>query len=109
MLSLYKDIEAPALQVLQKVERNGVLIDEDLLSKQSEEFAITLKELESKVYAVAETEFNLGSPKQLQEILFEKMGLPVLRKTPKGQPSTAENVLQQLAYEFSHCERYLRL
>jgi DNA polymerase-1 len=100
LLSIYKDIEAPALQVLQRVERNGVLIDEGLLSKQSKEFAITLKELEGKVHAVAETEFNLGSPKQLQEILFEKMGLPVLRKTPKGQPSTAENVLQQLAYDF---------
>jgi len=100
LLSIYNNIEAPALQVLQRVERNGVLIDKDLLGEQSEEFAITLKELENKVHSVAKTEFNLGSPKQLQEILFEKMGLPILRKTPKGQPSTAENVLQQLAYDY---------
>jgi len=100
LLSIYNNIEAPALQVLQRVERNGVLIDKALLGEQSEEFAITLKELENKVHSVAKTEFNLGSPKQLQEILFEKMGLPILRKTPKGQPSTAENVLQQLAYDY---------
>ena len=94
---LYKDIEAPLLKVLQTVERNGVLIDESMLGEQSEQFAITLKELESKAHKLAGVEFNLSSPKQLQEILYDKLSLPILKKTPKGQPSTAESVLQRLA------------
>jgi len=97
---LYSDIEAPLLKVLQSTERNGVLIDESMLGKQSDQFTITLKELESKAHGLAGVEFNLSSPKQLQEILYNKLSLPILKKTPKGQPSTAESVLQRLAEDF---------
>ena len=100
LAKLYTDIEAPLLKVLQTIERNGVLIDESMLQKQSDQFAITLKELESKAYSLAGAEFNLNSPKQLQEILYDKLSLPILKKTPKGQPSTAESVLQRLAADF---------
>ncbi len=100
LAKLYTDIEAPLLKVLQTIERNGVLIDESMLQKQSDQFAITLKELESKAYSLAGAEFNLNSPKQLQEILYDKLSLPILKKTPKGQPSTAESVLQRLAEDF---------
>ena len=100
LAKLYTNIEAPLLKVLQTIERNGVLIDESMLQKQSDQFAITLKELESKAYSLAGAEFNLNSPKQLQEILYDKLSLPILKKTPKGQPSTAENVLQRLAEDF---------
>ena len=100
LAKLYTDMEAPLLKVLQTIERNGVLIDESMLQKQSDQFAITLKELESKAYSLAGAEFNLNSPKQLQEILYNKLSLPILKKTPKGQPSTAESVLQRLAEDF---------
>ena len=100
LAKLYTDIEAPLLKVLQTIERNGVLIDESMLQKQSDQFAITLKELESKAHSLAGAEFNLSSPKQLQEILYDKLSLPILKKTPKGQPSTAESVLQRLAEDF---------
>ncbi len=100
LAKLYTDIEVPLLKVLQTIERNGVLIDESMLQKQSDQFAITLKELESKAYSLAGAEFNLNSPKQLQEILYDKLSLPILKKTPKGQPSTAESVLQRLAEDF---------
>ena len=100
LAKLYTDIEAPLLKVLQTIERNGVLIDESMLQKQSDQFAITLKELESKAHSLAGAEFNLNSPKQLQEILYDKLSLPILKKTPKGQPSTAECVLQRLAEDF---------
>jgi len=100
LAKLYTNIEAPLLKVLQTIERNGVLIDESMLQKQSDQFAITLKELESKAYSLAGAEFNLNSPKQLQEILYDKLSLPILKKTPKGQPSTAESVLQRLAEDF---------
>ena len=100
LAKLYTDMEAPLLKVLQTIERNGVLIDESMLQKQSDQFAITLKELESKAYSLAGAEFNLNSPKQLQEILYDKLSLPILKKTPKGQPSTAESVLQRLAEDF---------
>ena len=100
LAKLYTDIEAPLLKVLQTIERNGVLIDESMLEKQSDQFAITLKELESKAHSLAGAEFNLSSPKQLQEILYDKLSLPILKKTPKGQPSTAESVLQRLAEDF---------
>ncbi len=100
LAKLYTDMEAPLLKVLQTIERNGVLIDESMLQKQSDQFAITLKELESKAHSLAGAEFNLNSPKQLQEILYDKLSLPILKKTPKGQPSTAENVLQRLAEDF---------
>jgi len=97
---LYSDIEVPLLKVLHTIERNGVLIDESMLEEQSDQFAITLEELESNAHRLAGVEFNLSSPKQLQEILYEKLSLPILKKTPKGQPSTAENVLQRLAGDF---------
>ena len=100
LAKLYTNIEVPLLKVLQTIERNGVLIDESMLQKQSDQFAITLKELESKAHSLAGAEFNLNSPKQLQEILYDKLSLPILKKTPKGQPSTAENVLQRLAADF---------
>ena len=88
------------IEVLGDIERTGVLIDPKLLDKQSIEFNQTLEEIEKNVFLAAEEEFNLSSPKQLQQILFEKLGLPVLRKTPKGQPSTSESVLQELAVDF---------
>ena len=88
------------IEVLGDIERTGVLIDPKLLDKQSIEFNQTLEDIEKNVFLAAEEEFNLSSPKQLQEILFEKLGLPVLRKTPKGQPSTSESVLQELAADF---------
>ncbi|SUZ91275.1 uncharacterized protein METZ01_LOCUS44129 [marine metagenome] len=100
LIELFGNIELPLIAILQKVERNGVLIDEPKLTKQSDQFAIKLNELEEQAYQLVGSEFNLSSPKQLQEILFDQMGLPVLKKTPKGQPSTAESVLQELAHDF---------
>jgi DNA polymerase-1 len=100
LIELFGNIELPLITILQKVERNGVLIDEPKLTKQSDQFAIQLDELEEQAYRLVGSEFNLSSPKQLQEILFDQMGLPVLKKTPKGQPSTAESVLQELAHDF---------
>jgi len=108
LAKLYTDIEAPLLKVLQIIERNGVLIDESMLGEQSDQFAITLKELESKVHSLAGAEFNLSSPKQLQEILYDKLSLPILKKTPKGQPSTAESVLQRLAGDFPIVQTILK-
>ena len=100
LIELFDNIELPLITILQKVERNGVLIDKLKLTKQSDQFAIQLNELEEQAYRLVGSEFNLSSPKQLQEILFDQMGLPVLKKTPKGQPSTAESVLQELAHDF---------
>ena len=98
---LYREIEIPLLKVLSDIERNGVLVDANMLEKQSTEFATRMKELEQDIYKTSGGEFNLGSPKQIQEIFFgeDKLNLPVIRKTPKGQPSTAEDVLQELAEE----------
>lgn len=98
--SVYQDIELPLASILSRVERNGVLLDVSLLATQSKELDQRMSELTQEAYALAGQEFNLGSPKQLQEIFFEKLELPVLRKTPKGQPSTAENVLQELALDY---------
>ncbi len=98
--SVFEDIELPLVKVLSKIERTGVLIDADLLTKQSTELAVRMLELEQKAHEIAEQPFNLGSPKQLQEILFVKLNLPVLKKTPKGAPSTAEEVLQELALDY---------
>ena len=86
--------------VLQRIEHHGVLIDKKRLAEQSDELAKKISGLEKKVHKEAGREFNLGSPKQLRELLFEELELPVIRKTPKGQPSTAEDVLQKLAQEF---------
>lgn len=98
--SVYQDIEVPLLSVLARMERRGVALDCEKLKAQSQELATSLVALEAKAHEVAGRAFNLSSPKQLQEILFEEQGLPVVRKTPKGQPSTAEDVLQELAGEY---------
>ncbi|PKF77383.1 DNA polymerase I [Vibrio sp. vnigr-6D03] len=97
---IYKDIEMPLVPVLSRIERTGVIIDDMLLGAQSQEIAVRLDELEQKAYELAGDKFNLSSPKQLQAILFEKMGLPVLKKTPSGAPSTNEEVLQDLALDY---------
>ena len=100
LLSIYKEIEVPLVPVISRIERTGVMIDDMLLNTQSHEIAIRLEELQKKAFDVAEQEFNLSSPKQLQAILFEKMGLPVVKKTPSGAPSTNEEVLQELALDY---------
>ncbi len=97
---VFEDIEMPLVPVLARMEQRGVLIDGDILRKQSAEMAKSIHALEQQAHEAAGQPFNLGSPKQLQEILFDKLGLPVLRKTPKGQPSTAEDVLHDLAPDF---------
>ncbi len=97
---LFEDIEMPLVPVLSRIERNGVLVDAELLDRQSGELAGRIAELEQQAYEMAGESFNLGSPKQIQEILYNKLGLPVLRKTPKGQPSTAESTLQELAMDY---------
>ncbi|MDX1451031.1 MAG: DNA polymerase I [Oleiphilaceae bacterium] len=100
LVRVYEDIELPLVPVLADMERRGAKVDAHLLGQQSQELATRIAELEKEAYEVAGEEFNLGSPKQLQVIFFEKLGLPVIKKTPKGQPSTAEPVLQELALEY---------
>jgi DNA polymerase-1 len=97
---LYETIEQPLVPVLFAMERNGVYVDRELLKIQSEELRLRMVELEQQAHLVAGGPFNLDSPKQLQEILFGKLGIPVTRKTPTGQPSTAEDVLEELAEEY---------
>ena len=97
---LYEEIEQPLVPVLLDMEETGVLIDPKMLKTQSGELAKKMAKLEQEAHDLAGSPFNLGSPKQLQQILFEDLGLPVVRKTPKGQPSTAEDVLQELADEY---------
>jgi DNA polymerase I len=99
--SLYETIEQPLVAVLYRMERAGVLVDRALLEAQSHELAARMLELQAQAHAEAGGPFNVDSPKQLQEILFGKLGLPVLRKTPTGQPSTAEDVLEELAHSFA--------
>jgi DNA polymerase-1 len=98
--TLYETIEVPLVPVLSRIERNGVLIDAPMLSRQSKELAKGILDIEQQAFDVAGGKFNLGSPKQIQEILYERLGLPILKKTPKGQPSTAEDVLQDLALDY---------
>lgn len=98
--AIYQEIEVPLVPVLSRMERTGVLIDDMKLSAQSQEIAVRLGELEQKAYEIAGQPFNMNSPKQLQTILFEQMGLPVIKKTPSGSPSTAEEVLQELALDY---------
>lgn len=100
LAKVFTDIELPLIQVLSAIERHGVLINAALLAKQSEQLTQRIQELEQQAYADAGKTFNLASPKQLQEILFEQMQLPVLKKTPSGTPSTAEEVLAELALEY---------
>jgi DNA polymerase-1 len=97
---VYRNIELPARQVLYIMERNGVLIDSVKLAGQSRELGEKLLNIESQAYAAAGQPFNLNSPKQIQEILFDKLGLPVKKKTPSGTPSTDEEVLQELALDY---------
>ena len=97
---VYRSIELPTSRVLRKMERNGVLIDTERLEKQSAQIAVRLVELEQEAYALAGGEFNLGSPKQIGQIFFEKLQLPIVKKTPSGAPSTDEEVLQKLAEDY---------
>jgi len=97
LLKVYREIELPLLPVLQRIERNGVKVDAAMLKKHSGELAKRLVEIEKQAFEAAGESFNLASPKQIQTILFDKQQLPVKRKTPKGQPSTNEDVLQELA------------
>ena len=97
---LYSDLEMPLLPVLCAIERNGALVSGDQLRRHSGELALRLQELESEAQEMADCQFNLGSPQQLGEVLYDRLGLPVLRKTPKGAPSTAEAVLQDLALDY---------
>jgi DNA polymerase I len=98
--TLYETIEQPLVPVLYRMERAGVLVDRELLRAQSSELAARMEELKTQAHGAAGGAFNVDSPKQLQEILFGKLGLPVTRKTPTGQPSTAEDVLEELAASY---------
>jgi DNA polymerase-1 len=100
LLHVYRDIEMPSMHVLYTMERNGVLIDSALLQIQSRELGEKLIALEAKAHEAAGQPFNLNSPKQIQEILFDKLQLPVKKKTPSGTPSTDEEVLQELALDY---------
>ena len=97
---VYETIEQPLVPILLQMEETGVLVDRDMLATQSAELAARMAQLEAKAHELAGGPFNLGSPKQLQQILFEQLELPVIRKTPKGQPSTAEDVLVELAEDY---------
>ncbi len=100
LMKVYQELEMPLLPVLARMEQTGVLVDEHMLQQQSSELAEKIQQLEKQAHAVAGEAFNLGSPKQIQAILYDKLGLPILKKTPKGQASTAESVLQDLAIDF---------
>jgi len=97
---VFEDIELPLISVLSRIERTGALVDDTLLFQQSQELAERLAELETRAWDLAGQQFNLASPKQLAEILFEKLQIPVLKKTAKGAPSTKEEVLQELALDY---------
>lgn len=101
MRFLYETVERPLIKVLMRIERNGVLLDYSMLNQQSMELANQISGLELQAHEEAGKVFNLSSPKQIQEILYDQLQLPVLKKTPKGQPSTAESVLQELAMDFA--------
>lgn len=100
LVKVYREIEMPLLEVLSTVERTGVEIDAAMLAEQSVELANSIAEIEEQAYEDAGQKFNLGSSKQIGELLYEVKGIPVIRKTPKGQPSTAEDVLEQLAADY---------
>jgi len=101
MRLLYETVERPLIKVLMRIERNGVLLDYSMLNQQSMVLANQISGLELQAHEEAGKVFNLSSPKQIQEILYDQLQLPVLKKTPKGQPSTAESVLQELAMDFA--------
>lgn len=100
LTKVYNELEIPLIPVLLRMERNGVLIDCDMLAQQSMELSSQICSLEQHAHDLAGQAFNLGSPKQIQTILYDQMNLPVIKKTPKGQPSTDESVLQELALEY---------
>lgn len=100
LLGLYQYYELPLIEVLNRVERNGIRVDAVALAKQSKQLGKQLEKLQLQVFEIAGEEFNLGSPKQLQTIFYEKLELPILKKTKTGQPSTAEPVLQELAKDY---------
>lgn len=100
LMSVYRDIELPLVPVLSRIERNGAFVSRELLGKQSHELGLKMQTLEKEAYELAGGEFNLASPKQLGEILFERLNIPVIKKTPKGAPSTAEEVLAELAHDY---------
>ena len=100
LLALYTDLEIPLISVLSRIESQGVLIDSDMLAQQSFELTNHINALEQQAHDLAGKVFNLGSPKQIQEILYDEQKLPILKKTPKGQPSTEESVLQELAVNY---------
>ncbi|MFT5880391.1 MAG: DNA polymerase-1 [Moritella sp.] len=100
LVKLFEDVELPLISILSQVERQGVLIERSKLDAQSIELGTRLQELEKQAFIITEQPFNLNSPKQLQEILFVNMALPVIKKTPKGAPSTSEEVLQELALNY---------
>ncbi|MEP5765488.1 MAG: DNA polymerase I [Halieaceae bacterium] len=98
--SVFEEIEIPLVPILSRIERHGALLDRAMLEQQSGELSVRLHELEREAHTMAGSEFNLGSPKQLGQILFEQLELPVIKKTPKGAPSTAEEVLIELAMDY---------
>lgn len=108
LVDLYRNIELPVLSVLSRMERNGVLIDSDMLAQQSMELANHIMAIEQQAHEMAGQSFNIASPKQIQHVLYDQLKLPVLKKTPKGQPSTAESVLQELAEEYPLPELILK-
>ncbi|HKJ72334.1 MAG TPA: DNA polymerase I, partial [Gammaproteobacteria bacterium] len=98
--ALYRQLELPLMPILARIERTGVRLDLDLLAELSDELAGEMETAQEQAYAIAGREFNLNSPKQIQEVLFDEQGLPVTKRTPKGAPSTAEDVLSQLAEDY---------
>ncbi len=100
LVRVFREIEMPLMPVLSRMERTGALIDGGLLDEQSRALAERMEALRARAHELADGEFNLDSPKQLQEVLYERLGLPVLKKTPKGAPSTAEPVLVDLARDY---------
>ena len=98
--ALLEEVEIPLIKVLSDMEQAGTLVNEKILKAQSKNFSERIAKLEKEAYDLADQEFNLGSPKQLQEIFFDKLNYPIIQKTPGGQPSTAENVLKQLAEDY---------
>ena len=100
LLGLYRYYELPLISVLNTIERNGIRVNATTLAKQSQQLGTQLAKLQLEVFEIAGEEFNLGSPKQLQTIFYEKLALPILKKTKTGQPSTAEPILQELAQDY---------
>ncbi len=97
---IYRTIEIPLIPVLSRIERNGVMINSEMLAKQTKNLKNCMREIEIEAHSLAKESFNISSPKQIQSVLYDKLNLPILAKTPKGQPSTAESVLQDLSEEY---------